>query len=78
MIAGKNNIPRLYEEVPDASIALSIYLTKLRTGVSNERLTGLFNMPRSTLERYMNKARNILTEQLVPIYLGLSHLTVRE
>ncbi|XP_034839386.1 uncharacterized protein [Maniola hyperantus] len=73
-----NSIPQLYEKVPDASVALSIYLTKLRTGDSNERLTGLFNMPRSTLERNMNKARNVLTERLVPLHLGLRHMTISE
>lgn len=73
-----NNIPRLHETVPDASIALSIYLAKLRSGDSNERLSGLFNMPRTTLERNMNKARAIMTEQLVPLYLGLNHMTIQE
>lgn len=72
------NISQLHNEVPDASVALCIYLSKLRSGDSNERLGGLFNMPRSTLERYMNKVRDIMTLHLVPHYLGLSHMTVQE
>lgn len=71
------NITQLHEQVPDASVARSIYLTKLRTGDSNERLTGLFNMPRSTLVRYI-KAKNIMTDQLVPLYLGFSHMTIEK
>ncbi|XP_045778715.1 uncharacterized protein LOC123876478 [Maniola jurtina] len=62
-----NSISRLYEQVPDASVALSIYLIKLRTGDSNERLAGLFDMPRSTLERNMNKARDVVTEAEVDV-----------
>ncbi|XP_045493201.1 uncharacterized protein LOC123692489 [Colias croceus] len=53
-----NCIPNLAEQVPDATLALCIYLVKLRTGDSNNRLATLFNKPRATLEHLMNKARN--------------------
>ncbi|XP_045457322.1 uncharacterized protein LOC123667471 [Melitaea cinxia] len=71
-------MPSLHNEVPSASVALSIYLAKLRTGDSNERLSSLFEMPRSTLERNMNKARNCMSQQMVPLHLGLNHMTVEE
>ncbi|RVE45293.1 hypothetical protein evm_010065 [Chilo suppressalis] len=71
-------MPSLQNEVPSASVALSIYLVKLRTGDSNERLSSLFEMPRSTLERNMNKARNCMSQEMVPLHLGLNHMTVQE
>lgn len=41
--------PSLFGQVPSACLALSIYLAKIRTGDSNERLSQFFNLPRSTL-----------------------------
>ncbi|CAH0717099.1 unnamed protein product, partial [Brenthis ino] len=35
-------------------------------------------MPRSTLERNMNKARNCMSQQMVPLHLGFNHMTVEE
>lgn len=71
-------VPRLSEVVPNSSIALSLYLIKLRTGESNERLSTLFRIARSTLEKYMNKARDCLTYGFLPNYLGFSHMTVQD
>lgn len=73
-----NSIPNLAEQVPNASIALCIYLVKVRTGDSNERLATLFNKPRTTLERWMSKARNCLMSDFVPLHLGFNHLTVQD
>ncbi|CAK1592551.1 unnamed protein product [Parnassius mnemosyne] len=73
-----NCIPSLAGQVPNATIALSIYLVKLRTGDSNERLATLFNKSRVTLERLMNKARECLINEFVPLYLGFNHLTVED
>ncbi|KAL4710160.1 hypothetical protein ACJJTC_006457 [Scirpophaga incertulas] len=67
-----SHIPQLTHEVPCPSVALSILLVKLRTGDSNERLSTLFRLPRSTLERYMSKARNCLAESFVPLFLGIA------
>lgn len=53
-------------------------LVKLRTSESNERLSILFQLPRSTLERYMSKARNCLGNTFVPLYLGLGHMSIQD
>ena len=45
------SIPSLNNEVTNPSLALSIFLVKLRTGDSNQRLATLFQLPRSTLEK---------------------------
>lgn len=71
-------VPSLCENVPNAGLSLSIFLVKLRTGDSNERLSTLFKIPRSTLERYMDKARECLMNQFVPQYLGFNHMSVQE
>lgn len=54
---------------------LAAYLTKLRTGDSDQRLSSLFRTPRSTLERLMTNAREILHHDFVPANLGLRHMT---
>ncbi|XP_022834004.1 uncharacterized protein LOC111361820 [Spodoptera litura] len=73
-----NSIPSLSDSVPNATIALSMYLVKLRTGDSNERLATLFEKSRTTLERWMNAARECLTRQFVPMHLGFNHLTIED
>ncbi|KAI5651563.1 DDE superfamily endonuclease domain-containing protein [Phthorimaea operculella] len=70
-----NSIPNL--AVPNKTIALCIYLVKVRTGDSNERLATLFNMARSTLERWMTtKVRNCFKNDFVPLHLGFNHIRV--
>lgn len=59
-----NSIPPLATEFKDGKTVLAIYLTKIRTGDSNERLSNLFNMPRSTLEIKMSKCRECLVSIL--------------
>ncbi|XP_028165896.1 uncharacterized protein LOC114356746 [Ostrinia furnacalis] len=73
-----NCIPNLSQQVPNAAIALSVYLVKLRTGDSNERLVTLFNKPRSTLERWMTKTRNSLINDFVPFQLGFNHMSIQD
>ncbi|XP_047029464.1 uncharacterized protein LOC124637154 [Helicoverpa zea] len=60
------------------STALAALLLKLRNGDSNERIASLFQMPRSTLENLMSKARELLQQDFVPMHLGLSHMTRAE
>ncbi|CAG4978258.1 unnamed protein product [Parnassius apollo] len=73
-----NGIPSIAGQVPNATVALSIYLVKLRTGDSNERLATLFNKSHVTLERLMNKARTCLINEFVPLYLGFNHMNVED
>lgn len=65
--------PPLQQEVTDPNTAIAIFLMKLRTGESNERLSVLFRMSRRTLERKMNTVRKCLVQDFVPRYLGLDH-----
>lgn len=71
-------VPSLCENVPNAGLSHHFFLVKLRTGDSNERLFTLFKIPRSTLERYMDKARQCLMNQFVPQYLAFNHMSVQE
>lgn len=70
--------PSLQQEVTDPNTAIAIFLMKLRTGESNERLSVLFRMSRRTLERKMNTVRKCLVQDFVPRHLGLDHISRNE
>lgn len=59
----------------NGTLALAAYLMKIRTGDSNERISTLLNVPRTTLIRLLNKVRGILTQDFVPRNLGINHIT---
>lgn len=61
----------------NAKTKLAIYLMKLRTGDSNERLATLFNISRRTLERHLKTARDAISLDFKPRHLGLDHLNRR-
>lgn len=61
----------------NSKTALAIYLMKLRSGESNERLATLFKMSRRTLERHLKRARDCLSVDFVPRHLGLDHIDRR-
>ncbi|KAH0543225.1 hypothetical protein KQX54_000483 [Cotesia glomerata] len=54
--------------------ALALYLGKLRTGESDERLTDIFAVgSRRTSERLMSKTRTALYLDCVPVYIGFDN-----
>ncbi|CAG4974890.1 unnamed protein product [Parnassius apollo] len=55
--------------------AIGAYLMKLRTGDSDDRISTLLNMSRSTLSKLKNKARDVMTEHFVAEHLGLEHMS---
>lgn len=67
--------PSLAESCRKSKTALGIFLSKIRTGESNERLGTFFHMVRSNLERLMKIARECLERDFVPRYLGFNHMT---
>ncbi|KAH9635586.1 hypothetical protein HF086_012255 [Spodoptera exigua] len=56
-------------------LGLAALLIKMRTGESDVRLSTLLDVPRSTLERLMNKSREILVQDFVPMHLGITHIS---
>ena len=52
------------------SFALGLYLWKLKHDQSDDLLSSLFNVPRSTVERYIKLIRQELSLNFVPLYLG--------
>lgn len=70
-------VPRLVQ-IHRGSTALGPYLMKLRTGDSDERISSLLQIPRSTLERLMAKAREKLHQDFVPMNLGIGHITIEQ
>ncbi|RVE40291.1 hypothetical protein evm_015059 [Chilo suppressalis] len=71
-------VPSLLQSVKNPCLALRIYIVKLRTGDSNERLSSLFQMSSRTLERKMNIARSCLIEDFVSRHLGFGHVNVEQ
>lgn len=64
-------IPRLNS--PKVKIGFCAFLCKMRTADSDERISALFQIPRRTLEGYINQAREILCQDYVPRHLGWEH-----
>lgn len=58
-----------------SSTALAAFLMKLRNGDSGDRISSLFQIPRSTLEGLMARARELLHQDFVPRHLGIGHIT---
>ncbi|KAJ8708930.1 hypothetical protein PYW07_013534 [Mythimna separata] len=77
----KEQFGELYLELPGIEnirhnkLALAAYLIKLRTGDSDQRISTLLNVPRTTLMRLMGQARDILEQVFVPNNLGISHIS---
>lgn len=67
--------PSLAERHRHPRRVLGAYMTKLRTGESNERLATLFGMSRRTFEDHLKIARECLTQYFVNRHLGLDHLS---
>ncbi|CAK1587675.1 unnamed protein product [Parnassius mnemosyne] len=72
-----SEVPRLSSK-HRGSFALAAYLMKLRTGDSDERMSALLQVPRSTLERLMNMTREILNQDFVPLNVGINHISRAE
>lgn len=70
--------PSLHNRTDRPATTFGIYLTKIRTGESDERLATKFRMSRRTLERKIRLARECLTQDFVPHFLGLDHITREE
>jgi len=62
------------EEKIRPKTALGLWLTKHRTGETNERIATLVDLSRSMCEHLMAKARNALASEWVPLHLGFSRI----
>lgn len=70
-----NQTPSISERSNRPRTVLGIYLCKLRTGETDERLATLFGMSRRTLERKLAIARECLQVDFVSRHLGFNHIT---
>ncbi|CAG4980978.1 unnamed protein product [Colias eurytheme] len=73
-IALVNEVPRI-QDTHRGILGLGTLLMKLRTGESDDRISKLIGVPRRTMERLMNKVRELLVQDFVPSHLGLSHIS---
>lgn len=67
--------PTLTHVVNRSRTIIGVYVSKLRTGESNERLATLFNMSCRTLERKLVLAREHLTTDFVTRHLGMDNIS---
>lgn len=65
--------PALISKTPQT--ALGVYLIKVRTGDSHERISSLLHMPKSSVTRLLKAAREALLSLFVPQHLGINHIT---
>ena len=59
-------------------MSLAIYLCRMKSGMSNQFLSTLFNISKSSLRRAISSVRKALMNQFVPSKLGFSHITREE
>ena len=60
-------------------VALAIYLTKLRLGVSNSVLATIFRLHnKRAISHILQQVRQTLTNNFTSIYLGLNHISREE
>ncbi|KAH9644342.1 hypothetical protein HF086_003127 [Spodoptera exigua] len=70
--------PSLRTRTDKPATALGIYLTKIRTGEPDRRLATKFKISKSMLERKIHIARTCLTDDFVPHFLDIDHITQEE
>ncbi|CAC5380103.1 unnamed protein product [Mytilus coruscus] len=54
---------------------IGIFLTKLRSGMSNEILATLFNISKDSIRKAISSARDAVKQHFTPKYLGFDHIS---
>lgn len=62
-------------QVRSARTCLGIYLTKLKTGLSNKILATLFQVSRDSIRRAIKSVRKNLLQTFTPHHIGFEHVT---
>ena len=57
---------------------IAMYLTKLKSGMSNRLLSTVYNVPKYSIGRALSSARKALTKDFTPKYIGFQHVTREE
>lgn len=73
-----NEIPAISERVKSPKRSLAMFLMKLRTGDSNERIASLFNVASSTVFNNLNIVRQCFDEQFIQLHLGTITLCIQQ
>ena len=55
-------------------VAIVVFLTKLRLGLSNRVLATLFHLDNRVVSHIISQVRKALINDFVPYYLGLQHI----
>lgn len=62
-------------KIRSAKTCLGILLVKLRTGLSHNVLSTLFNIKKSLISSAVKTARKALLKSFVPVHLGIQHIS---
>jgi hypothetical protein len=62
-------------EARSIETALAVYLTKLRSGMTNQQLSAIFHLSQNIIKNCISKVRKELDENLVPMRLGLKNIS---
>ncbi|XP_053388533.1 uncharacterized protein LOC128551660 [Mercenaria mercenaria] len=54
---------------------LAIFLTKIKTGLSNRIISTLYNLSKSQIRRSVTSIRKQLAKNVAPLYIGFSHIS---
>ena len=74
-ISGDINDIRNTKKNRSLRTCIGIYLTKLRSGMSNRLLSTVFNIGIDSIKRSIWSARKALTNQFTSNYIGFEHIT---
>lgn len=73
-----NQVPSLRRGSNTPRADFGFYLSKIRTGEPNIRLSTVFNRSRQSIDRKIQFAKRCLFNDFVPLHLGLDHITRSE
>ena len=73
------DVPNLKKSnVRSVRTTVAIFLTKMRTGLSNKLLSVMFGLKKSQIQRAITSCRTSLMKHFVPKHLGFGHITHTE
>lgn len=81
----KTDFDDLCSHIPSAAIrdthirsmrtCIGIFLTKLRSGMSNKFLATMFNISKDSIKRAISSARDTVKQYFTPNYIGFHHIS---
>ncbi|KAI5651719.1 DDE superfamily endonuclease domain-containing protein [Phthorimaea operculella] len=71
-------IPAISERVKSPKTSLAMFLMKLRTGETNDRIASLFHVASGTVFNHLNIVRECFKDQFIQLHLGRNTLSIQQ